>query len=95
MKNMHVVMSGSSYSRKPVAAFQSRPDAVRLACSLNNCDAASLSDNDIKTVPFVGESQVIDLSDFDTVLGIVSKTYAAAMECKRVEVTCEANKVMS
>lgn len=91
MKNIHVVMSGS-YNPKPVAAFQSRPDAVRLACSLNGCDAASLRDSDIKTVPFVGETQVIDLSDFDTVLDIVSKTYAAAMECKRVEDTRKANE---
>lgn len=92
MKNLHVVMSGSGYSRKPVAVFQSRPDAVRLACSLNNCDAASLSNSDIKTVPFVGESQVIDLSDLDTVLGIIAKTYAAAMECNRVEANKEASE---
>jgi hypothetical protein len=84
-------MSGS-YSRKPVAVFQSRPDAVRLACLLNSCDASSLSDNDIKTVPYVGESQVIDLRDFDTVLGLVAKTYAAAMECKHAEAACERNE---
>lgn len=91
MKNLHVVMS-TGYNSKPVAVFQSRSDAVRLACSLNGCDAASLSDSDIKTVPFVGESQVIDLSDFDTVLGIIAKTYAAAMECKRVEANEEAGE---
>lgn len=92
MKNLHVVMTGSSYSRKPVAVFQSRPDAVRLACSLNGCDASSLSDSDIKTVPYVGESQVIDLRDLDTVLGIIAKTYAAAMECKHVDANEEASE---
>lgn len=91
MKNMHVVMS-TGYNSKPVAVFQSRSDAVRLACSLQGCDAASLSDSDIKTVPYVGESQVIDLRDFDTILGLIAKTYAAAMKCKHAEAACERNE---
>lgn len=49
-------------------------------------------DSDIKTVPYVGESQVIDLRDLDTVLGIIAKTYAAAMECKHVDANEETSE---
>lgn len=83
MKNMHVVMSGSYGSRRPVAVFENRGDAVRLACSINGCSASDLSDSDIKTVPYVGESKVVDTGDLDTVTDIIIKTvssYALAKE---------------
>lgn len=79
MKNMHVVMSKGYSSRYPVAVFETRGDAVRLACSLNGCSASDLSDSDIKTVPYVGETKIVDMGDLDTVTDIIIKAYDSAI----------------
>lgn len=82
MKNMHVVMSGGYGSRHPVAVFENRGDAVRLACSINGCSASELSDSDVKTVPYVGESKVVDMGDLNTVTDIIIRAYDTAIRTK-------------
>lgn len=82
MKNMHVVMSGSYGSRRPVAVFENRGDAVRLACSINGCSASELSDSDVRTVPYVGETKVVDMGDLDTVTNIIVMAYDTAIRAK-------------
>ncbi|MBQ9002676.1 MAG: hypothetical protein IJ087_12565 [Eggerthellaceae bacterium] len=78
MKNMHVVMTGSYGSRRPVAVFENRGDAVRLACSINGCSASELSDSDIKTVPYVGETKVVDMGDLSTMTDVIINAYDRA-----------------
>ena len=82
MKNMHVVMSGSYGNRRPVAVFENRGDAVRLACSINGCSASELSDSDVRTVSYVGETKVVDMGDLDTVTGIIIKAYDSAIRTR-------------
>lgn len=83
MKNLHVVMS-NGYKSIPVAAFENRGDAVRLACSIHDCSASDLSGSEIKTVPYVGETKVVDPQDLGTVVDIIIQAYDAAIRTERL-----------
>lgn len=91
MKNMHVVMSGGYGSRRPVAVFENRGDAVRLACSINGCSASELSDSDVRTVPYVGETKVVDMGDLDTVTNIIIMAYDTAIRTKALYMGSESD----
>lgn len=78
MRQVYVVM-GIGYNSKPIMAYENRDDAVRAACAVHDCDAASAAD-EIKTVPLVCDPpQKVDLADIQTVVDMTIKAVESAM----------------
>lgn len=72
MKQIYIVMD-DRYNAKPIMAYQDRNDAVKSACAIHECDAASVSEY-IKSVPFMYDMpQHVDVTDIQTVIDMTLK----------------------
>lgn len=72
MKQIYIVTDGR-YNAKPLMAYQDRNDAVKSACAIHDCDAASASEY-IKSVPFMyDQPQHVEMTDVQTVIDMTLK----------------------
>lgn len=72
MKQIYIV-TGSDYHKRPIMAYETRNDAVRAACAVNECDASEANDH-IRSVPFMADvPKTVDLADVQTVIDMTIK----------------------
>ena len=65
MKQIYIV-TGSDYYKRPIMAYETRNDAVRVACAVHECDASDAADY-IRAVPFMADMpKTVDLADVQT-----------------------------
>ena len=84
MKQIYIV-TGSDYHKRPIMAYETRNDAVRAACAVNECDASEAADH-IRSVPFMADvPKTVDLADVQTVIDITIKAVESVEARKGAE----------
>lgn len=84
MKQIYIV-TGRDYCSRPIMAYETRNDAVRAACAVNECDASEASDH-IKSVPFMADvPKTVDFADVQTVIDVTIKAMESVKARKGAE----------
>lgn len=84
MKQIYIV-TGSDYHKLPIMAYETRNDAVRVACAVHECDASDAADY-IRAVPFMADMpKTVDLADVQTVIDLTIKAVESVEARKGAE----------
>lgn len=84
MKQIYIV-TGSDYHKRPIMAYETRNDAVRVACAVHECDASDAADY-IRAVPFMADMpKTVDLADVQTVIDLTIKAVESVEARKGAE----------